>query len=109
MNDELNAVNVEDVIARLKSGNLDKTTLNKTAELAAKLSVYGLKDVCIYGQPGPDGTCSKFHVMKDDASLFLDEFIKQNSSLIDIEIFPIGIKAPEFYEVNVRLGARKIR
>ena len=108
MNDHDHA-DVQDIIKRLKSGNLDQSTLQDTAELAAKLSRYGLKDVCIYGQPGPDGTCCKFHVSKEDTGSLLAELIEQNSPLIDLEVFPIGIKAPEYYEVNVRLGTRKAR
>lgn len=96
----------QEIIDKLKSSEIDPQVLKDSAEVAASLYKFGLKDVFIYGIVKPNGTSSKFHVPPKDLSDFFDEISKLNSNNIDLEVFPIGIKAPELYEVNLRYGVK---
>lgn len=102
-----NNITAKLLLSKVKTASLDKELLRESAEISATLSKYGLKEWCIYGQPGPDGTCGKFHVQPAQLGAFVNEISNFKNSLINFDVFPLGIIDPELYEVNMKFGSRR--
>ena len=101
-----NAVSSADLLNRIKNSTLEPDELKQAAVMASKLSKYGLKDWCIRGMPGPNGVCSTFHIEPASLGDFFVELDALKGPVFNADIFPLGIKAPELYEVHIKFGDR---
>ena len=85
----------------LKTNTLDIKELESLTALSKKRGVK-VVDWCILGQPSPDGVCGSIHVGRANAGRVVADLLKFRKLRLDLEIFPIGIPAPQLYEIRFR-------
>ncbi|MBB4080447.1 hypothetical protein GGR28_003081 [Lewinella aquimaris] len=103
-NEKENTELYESIVERLGSTDLDSGLLKESSKLIAQAYGNGIKwdDVFPYGIKRPDGITARGRVSIDEFTKVKD--LLSNRLLRRLDIFPIGIRWPDYLDVHAHFS-----
>ena len=99
---------IEEVLMQeLRFGGLDQENLQELVGIVAGIQRGGLKSFKVFpkGIPRPDSLVVSGIVEAGEVHSVLGQILTQTPRLVRVDSFPLGTPFPEFFRLNIDIGA----